>query len=95
MFEETPEEPVIEDEEFMAEYSRVGATNPEHVRLYLRYRKLRESQQRSYLAWSAFMNFINEREERIFTIDYFETQQRSLKGFEDSSDSEYELEFDE
>jgi len=41
------------------------------------------------------MDFINEREERIFTIDYFETQQRSLKGFEDSSDSEYELEFDE
>ncbi len=44
MFEETPEEPVIEDEEFMAEYSRVDATNPEHVRLYLRYRKLRETQ---------------------------------------------------
>jgi hypothetical protein len=41
------------------------------------------------------MNFINERDERIFTIDYFETQQRYLKGFEDSSDSEYELEFDQ
>jgi hypothetical protein len=41
------------------------------------------------------MNFINERDERIFTIDYFETQHRSLKGFEDSSDSEYELEFDD
>jgi len=44
MFEVTPEEPEIEDEEFMAEYNRVGATNPEHVRLFLRYRKLRQSQ---------------------------------------------------
>lgn len=95
LFLDSPDEPEIPDEVFMDEYTRCSTTNPEHLRLYLKYCRVRESQGRSHINWTVFQAFLKEREERVFAIDAFEARQRSPAAFEDSSDSEYELEIDD
>lgn len=80
-------EPEVTDEEVFEEFFSHSGTNPGYQQLFLKYRKLRQQSGRKHLNWKFFSKYLEERANRMITIDFFETQQRTQDAFIDSSDS--------